>query len=50
MVQEYLTAWINWFYGEDNYPRDVYDMLSEAERIEIIYKKRQIIEICGMPK
>lgn len=50
MVQDYLTAWINWFYGDGSYPNDIHDRLSPDEQVEVIFKKEQIMKIIGSPR
>lgn len=50
MVQDYLTAWINWFYGDGSYPNDIHDLLSPDEKVEVIFKKEQIKKIIGSPR
>jgi hypothetical protein len=48
MMQEYLVAWINWYYGENNlYPIDIFEKLSHAEKMETISKTDQIKKIVG---
>jgi hypothetical protein len=32
MVQEYLTAWMNWYYGNDPHPTILWDKLSDSEK------------------
>lgn len=48
MMQEYLVAWINWYYGDNNpYPIDVYERLSYTEKMETVSKTEQIKKIVG---
>ena len=49
-MQNYLTAWIIWYYGEGLYPNEIYDQLSPDEKIEVIFKKEQIMKIIGSPR
>ena len=45
MVQEYLTAWMNWYYGNDPYPTELSNKLTMAELAEAIAKKEKIKKI-----
>ena len=47
MIQEYLTAWMNWYYGNDEYPIQLEKNLSYGQLIEAIQKKNQIKAIVG---
>ena len=48
-MQEFLTAWINWYYGNDKYPLTLQDKMTYEERIEAISKTEQIKKIIGRP-
>ena len=50
MVQEFLTAWINWYYGDDAYPTELQDRLTYQQRMECLSKTEQIKKIIGNPK
>ena len=50
MIQEYLTAWINWYYGSDPYPTKMWDDLTFAQKMEAMNKSSQIKKILGRPK
>jgi hypothetical protein len=44
-MQEYLTAWINWYYGDGEYPSDLQSKLTHEEQMEAISKTAQIKKI-----
>jgi hypothetical protein len=46
-MQEFLTAWINWYYGDDKYPQRLQDGLTWAQKLEAISKTEQIKQIIG---
>jgi len=46
-VQEFLTAWINWYYGDDEYPTALQDKLTWEQNVEAMYKTARIKEIIG---
>ena len=46
-MQEYLTAWINWYYGDGEYPSDLQSKLTYEEQMEAISKTAQIKKIIG---
>lgn len=50
MVQEFLTAWINWYYGDDPYPTELQDRMTYGQRAECLIKTEQIKKIIGDPK
>jgi len=50
MVQEYLTAWMNWYYGDDEYPTQLEQNLSHEQLMDAIRKKNQIKAIVGPGK
>ena len=50
MIQEFLTAWINWYYGDDPYPTELQDRLTYEQRMECLAKTQQIKKIIGDPK
>ena len=45
MVQEYLTAWMNWYYGNDPYPTELSNKLTISELAEAIAKKEKIKKV-----
>ena len=47
MIQEYLTAWIKWYYGNDPYPNESQNRLTWDQKMEAIRKINQIREILG---
>jgi len=47
LVQEYLTAWMNWYYGNDSYPTELSDKLTLEQLSETIEKKEKIKKIIG---
>ena len=50
MVQEYLTAWMNWYYGDDEYPTQIEENMSYEQLMDAIKKKNQIKAIVGRHK
>jgi hypothetical protein len=46
-MQEFLTAWINWYYGNDKYPMDLQNKMTYEEKMESIRKTEQIKKIIG---
>ena len=46
-MQEYLTAWINWYYGDGEYPSDLQSKMTHEEQMEAISKTAQIKKIVG---
>jgi hypothetical protein len=50
MIQEYLTAWICWYYGEDPYPIKLQDQLTYDQKMEAMKKTEQIKKIVGRQK
>ena len=47
LVQDYLTAWMNWYYGNDPYPKELLDKLTAIEMVEVIAKTEKIKKIVG---
>jgi hypothetical protein len=47
LIQEYLTAWMNWYYGNDPYPTELNNKLTLEQLGEVIEKKEKIKEIVG---
>jgi hypothetical protein len=47
MMQDYLTAWMNWYYGDGEYPTQMEENMSHDELMEAIKKKNQIKAIVG---
>jgi len=47
LVQEYLTAWMNWYYGNDPYPTEISNKLTLDQLGEAIAKKEKIKKIVG---
>jgi len=50
MIQEYLTQWIIWYYGDGSYPIELNNKLTPDERIEVVEKTNRIKKILGLPK
>jgi hypothetical protein len=48
MVQDFLTAWINWYYGNDPYPTEAYGNLTFEQKMEAMSKSSQIKKILGL--
>ena len=46
-MQEYLTAWIIWYYGDGEYPSALLDKLTYEQVMEAIKKTEQIKKIVG---
>ena len=46
-MQEFLTAWINWYYGNDKYPTSLQNKLTWGQKVEAIEKTEQIKKIIG---
>jgi len=47
-MQDYLIAWINWYYGKDNpYPIDIFEKLSYTDKMETVTKIEEIKKIVG---
>ena len=50
-MQDFLVAWINWYYGKDNpYPIDILEKLPHTEWMEATAKTKQIKKIIGRPR
>lgn len=49
MVQEFLKEWVNWYYGEGNYPLKLQDNLTYEQKIEAMKKTENIKKIIGPP-
>ena len=47
MMQDYLVAWINWYYGGEPYPTKLHFQLTYDEKMEVISKTEQIKKIVG---
>jgi len=48
MMQDFLVAWINWYYGKDvPYPGKLQDQMTYDEKMEAIRKTEQIKLIVG---
>jgi hypothetical protein len=47
MMQEFLTAWINWYYGSEPYPDKLQDAMTYDQKIEAMRKTEQIKKIVG---
>lgn len=46
-MQEFLTAWMNWYYGDGKYPLRLQDGLTWDQKREAISKTEQIKKIVG---
>ena len=46
-MQEFLTAWINWYYGDGEYPNALQDQLTWEQKLEAMNKTAQIKKIIG---
>ena len=49
-MQEYLTAWMLWYYGDAEYPSTLFVNLSWDEQLEAMSKTSQIKKIVGRIK
>ena len=49
-MQEFLTAWMIWYYGDGEYPLALQDKLTYDQKMEAIGKTKQIIKIVGRSK
>lgn len=49
-MQDFLTAWMNWYYGNDKYPLDLQNKLTYNQKIEAIRKTEEIKRIVGSSK
>ena len=49
-MQEFLTAWMLWYYGDGEYPTALYDKLTWEQQTEAISKTTQIKKIVGRIK
>ena len=48
MMQDFLVAWMNWYYGKDvPYPGEFQDQMTYDEKLEAIRKTEQIKLIVG---
>ena len=49
MTQDYLVAWMNWYYGDGPYPplTKLQDQMTYNEKMEAISKTEQIKKIVG---
>ena len=46
-MQEFLTAWIQWYYGNGEYPLALQDKMTYDEKMLAITKTSQIKKIMG---
>lgn len=46
-MQEFLTAWMIWYYGDGKYPLELQDEMTYEEKMEAIKKTEQIKKIVG---
>ncbi len=46
-MQDFLTAWMLWYYGDAKYPLTLQDSLTYEEKLEAIKKTEQIKRIVG---
>ena len=49
-MQEFLTAWMLWYYGNAEYPTALYDNLSWDQQLEAMSKTSEIKKIVGRIK
>ena len=47
MMQEFLTQWVTWYYGDGKYPLELQDRMSYEQRMEAMMKTEQIKKILG---
>lgn len=47
LVQDYLTKWMNWYYGNDMYPLKAQNKLTYDQKREAMKKTQQIKNIIG---
>jgi hypothetical protein len=45
LIQDYLTAWMNWYYGNDPYPNILHNKLTINQLAEVCDKKEEIMKI-----
>lgn len=46
-MQQFLVAWVEWYYGNGKYPNEQQDALTWEEKMEAIKKTKQIKAIMG---
>jgi hypothetical protein len=46
-MQDFLVAWMNWYYGDGEYPLELQNGLRYDQRIEAIAKTEKIKKIVG---
>ena len=47
MMQDFLVAWINWYYGDGPYPTHLQDQMTFGEKLEASKKTEEIKLIVG---
>lgn len=47
MMQDFLVAWMNWYYGNDPYPIQLQNAMTYDERREAMLKTERIKKIVG---
>ena len=47
MIQEFLIVWVNWYYGNNEYPLELQSRMTYEQRIECVGKTEQIKTIIG---
>ena len=45
MIHDYLVAWINWYYGDGQYPDELQNKMTYEQRLEATEKTEQIKKI-----
>lgn len=49
-MQDFLVAWMNWYYGDGPYPTQLQDQMTFGEKLEANGKTEQIKLIVGKRK
>jgi hypothetical protein len=47
MMQDFLVEWINWYYGDGQYPNELQDKMTFGQKLEAIEKTDEIKRIVG---
>lgn len=48
MVQDFLVAWMLWYYGNEEYPNQLQNQLTHDQKMECRQKTEQIKKIAGL--
>jgi len=49
-MQDFLTAWMLWYYGDEKYPLELQNKLTYEEKLEAMKKTEEIKKIVGRSK